>query len=41
MPYNENEIPEFLNLWKDIADVIRFTGYITDKQIVDMSFLLV
>ena len=38
MPYNENEIPEFLNLWKDIADVIRFTGYITDKQ-PDMSVL--
>jgi len=38
MPYNEKEIPEFLNFWKNIADVIRFTGYITDKR-PDMTVL--
>ena len=38
MPYNENEIQDFLNFWKDIADVIRLTGLITDKK-PDMSVL--
>ena len=31
MPYNKNEINKFIDFWKDYADVIRFTGYITDK----------
>jgi radical SAM protein with 4Fe4S-binding SPASM domain len=38
MPYNESEINDFLNFWKDIADVIRLTGYISDKK-PDMSVL--
>lgn len=38
MPYNEKEIPDFINYWKKIADVIRFTGYITDKS-PDISIL--
>ncbi len=38
MPYNEKEIPEFINYWKKFADVIRFTGYITDNR-PDISVL--
>ncbi len=32
MPYNENEIPEFIDFWKKRVDVIRLTGYITDNK---------
>tara|TARA_B100000686_G_scaffold341072_1_gene417849 strand:- start:1541 stop:2626 length:1086 start_codon:yes stop_codon:yes gene_type:complete len=38
MPYNENEIQGFIDFWKNIADVIRFTGYITDGR-PDMTAL--
>jgi len=36
--YNEHEVNDFLNFWKDTADVIRLTGLITDKK-PDMSVL--
>ena len=32
MPYNEQEIDDFLSFWKERVDVIRFTGYITDGK---------
>ena len=32
MPYNEDEVWDFINFWKTRADVIRFTGYITDGK---------
>ena len=35
MPYNANEVPEFLNFWKNIVDVIRFTGCVPDPNIIN------
>lgn len=38
MPYNKHEIKTFISYWKEFADLIRFTGYITDKS-PDISVL--
>lgn len=36
--YNSHEVDDFLNFWKERVDVIRLSGYITDKQ-PDISIL--
>ena len=35
MPFNAHEVPEFLNFWKNIVDVIRFTGCVPDPNIIN------